>query len=104
MSGSAGHRERDSALNLAKFIDKKILVKLAGGREVVGILKGYDQLLNLVLDQAEEHMRDGEDPMKLSGDVRNLGLMVCRGIAVMLVSPMDGTEAIENPFVHAAAG
>jgi U6 snRNA-associated Sm-like protein LSm7 len=83
MSGSAGHRERDSALNLAKFIDKKILVKLAGGRE---------------------HMRDGEDPMKLSGDVRNLGLMVCRGIAVMLVSPMDGTEAIENPFVHAAAG
>ena len=49
-------------------------------------------------------MRDGEDPMKLSGDVRNLGLMVCRGIAVMLVSPMDGTEAIENPFVHAAAG
>lgn len=66
---------------------------------VTGVLKGYDQLLNLVLDEAEEHMRDPEDPLKLSGEMRSLGLMVCRGIAVMLVCPMDGTEPIENPFV-----
>jgi len=26
-------RQKDSALNLAKFIDKKIIVKLSGGRE-----------------------------------------------------------------------
>jgi small nuclear ribonucleoprotein (snRNP)-like protein len=28
-----GSRQKDNALNLAKFIDKKILVKLSGGRE-----------------------------------------------------------------------
>ena len=31
---------------------------------------------------------------------RKLGLVVCRGPAVMLISPMDGTEEIENPFVQ----
>lgn len=67
---------------------------------MVGILKGYDQLLNLVLDETEESMRDPEDSLALSGEKRKLGLIVCRGIAVMLVSPMDGTEPIENPFVQ----
>ncbi len=77
-------RQKDTAVNLAKFIDKSIIVKLSGGREgtfcclvklvsvfvhltahevppfrfaVVGILKGYDQLLNLVLDEAIEYLR-----------------------------------------------
>jgi len=26
-------KQKDSALNLAKFVDKKIIVKLSGGRE-----------------------------------------------------------------------
>lgn len=59
----------------------------------------YDQLLNLVLDEAEERLRDGEDITKLSGEVRKLGLMVCRGNSVMVVLPVDGTQAIENPFL-----
>jgi U6 snRNA-associated Sm-like protein LSm7 len=94
-------RGKESALDLAKFVDKSIRVKLAGGREgenlaiddaqpklkplplgarslpppvcplapefpasscthlsaVVGVLKGYDQLLNLVLDEAVEYLR-----------------------------------------------
>lgn len=86
---------KESALDLAKFIDKGVRVKLAGGREgeedeggrrrephhpssfsaraaqapstitptisntntVAGVLKGYDQLLNLVLDEAREYLR-----------------------------------------------
>jgi U6 snRNA-associated Sm-like protein LSm7 len=89
----------NNAIHLSKLLDKKIEVKLSGGREVTGILKGYDQLLNLVLDEAEERLRDAEDMTKLSGEVRGLGLMVCRGIAVMVVVPADGTESIENPFI-----
>lgn len=30
---------------------------------------------------------------------RELGLAVLRGTAVILISPFDGTEEIENPFV-----
>ena len=92
------HNQNNNAIHLAKLLDKSIEVKLAGGREITGVLKGYDQLLNLVLDEAEERLRDAEDITKLSGEVRKLGLMVCRGNSVMVVLPADGTEAIENPF------
>ena len=30
---------------------------------------------------------------------RELGLAVLRGTAVILISPFDGSEEIENPFV-----
>uniref|UniRef100_A0A0D3DAQ7 Sm domain-containing protein n=1 Tax=Brassica oleracea var. oleracea TaxID=109376 RepID=A0A0D3DAQ7_BRAOL len=72
------HGRKETVLDLAKFVDKGVQVKLTGGRQVTGTLKGYDQLLNLVLDGALES--------------------VCRGTAVMLVSPTDGTEEIANPF------
>lgn len=32
-------------------------MKFAGGREAAGILKGYDPLLNLVLDNTTEFLR-----------------------------------------------
>lgn len=35
-------------------MDKEIRVKFQGGREVIGVLKGYDQLQNLVLDEVRE--------------------------------------------------
>lgn len=34
----------------------------------------------------------------MTDETRTLGLIVCRGTAVMLVSPEDGTEEIANPF------
>jgi U6 snRNA-associated Sm-like protein LSm7 len=49
--------KKESAVDLAKFIDKGVRVKLAGGREVSGVLKGYDQLLNIVLDEGVEYLR-----------------------------------------------
>jgi small nuclear ribonucleoprotein (snRNP)-like protein len=38
-------------------MDKKICVKFTGGREVTGTLKGYDALMNLVLDDVDEVVR-----------------------------------------------
>ncbi|EGO20383.1 hypothetical protein SERLADRAFT_352208, partial [Serpula lacrymans var. lacrymans S7.9] len=60
---------------------------------VVGILKGYDQLLNLVLDEVEEQINEPEPHS------RSLGLAVLRGPTITLVSPVDGLEEIANPFV-----
>ncbi|CAD5187206.1 unnamed protein product [Musa acuminata subsp. malaccensis] len=48
---------------------------------------GYDQLLNLVLDKATEFLRDPDDPLKTTDQTRRLGLIICRGPAVMLDSP-----------------
>ncbi|CAH0380534.1 unnamed protein product [Bemisia tabaci] len=92
-------RRKESILDLSKYLEKKIKVKFAGGREVSGILKGYDPLVNLVLDSTIEYLRDPDDPYKLTDDTRMLGLVVCRGTSVVLICPLDGLESIPNPFV-----
>jgi U6 snRNA-associated Sm-like protein LSm7 len=62
-------------------------------------LKGYDTLVNLVLDDCEELMRDPDDPYKSTDETRKLGLVVCKGTSVMLINPLDGAEEIANPFL-----
>ncbi|KAH6688920.1 hypothetical protein F5X68DRAFT_274965 [Plectosphaerella plurivora] len=96
---AGGERERpkkENILDLGKYMDKKITVKFNGGREVTGTLKGYDALMNLVLDDVEEVMRDEEG----NETTRSLGLVVARGTLLVLVSPVDGSEQIANPFAQ----
>ncbi|GMH37435.1 hypothetical protein BSKO_05308 [Bryopsis sp. KO-2023] len=91
--------KKESAVDLARLVDKPVRVKLAGGREVTGTLRGYDQLMNLVIDETAEYLRDSEDHSRITDDTRQLGLVVCRGPSVMLVAPTSGTEEIQqNPF------
>jgi hypothetical protein len=40
---------------------------------------------------------DPEDGTLLD-KTRSLGLVVCRGPTIVLISPTDGVEEIENPF------
>ncbi|KAI1178848.1 U6 snRNA-associated Sm-like protein LSm7 [Nemania sp. FL0916] len=77
-------------------MDKQITVKFNGGREVTGTLKGYDALMNLVLDEVQEVMRDDEGREA----TRSLGLVVARGTLLVVISPVDGSEEIENPFAQ----
>jgi len=100
--GGGPKGKKASILDLNKFIDKEIRIKFSGGREVTGVLKGYDQLVNIVLDDTVEYLRDPLDPYKITDKTRNLGLTVARGTAVMLVAPTDGTQEIANPFLAAA--
>jgi U6 snRNA-associated Sm-like protein LSm7 len=85
--------KREAILDLSKYVNERIRVKFTGGREVTGILKGYDQLLNLVLDDVEEEVELPEPRQ------RKLGLVVLRGPAIILLSPVDGSEEIANPFL-----
>ncbi|KAF7130898.1 hypothetical protein CNMCM5793_003768 [Aspergillus hiratsukae] len=88
--------KKENILDLSKYIDKEVKVKFNGGREVSGMLKGYDQLMNLVLDDVKESMRDDEG----NETTRSLGLIVARGTLIVLISPADGSEEIANPFVQ----
>ncbi|KAK3618092.1 U6 snRNP-associated protein Lsm7 [Elasticomyces elasticus] len=90
-------RKKENILDLTKYMDKEIMVKFNGGREVTGMLKGYDQLMNLVLDNVKEITKDDEG----NTSTRSLGLLVARGTLLVLISPVDGSEEIENPFVQA---
>ncbi|CAJ2503581.1 Uu.00g109750.m01.CDS01 [Anthostomella pinea] len=99
--GDNQERERpkkENILDLSKYMDKKITVKFNGGREVTGTLKGYDALMNLVLDDVLEVMRDDEGKEA----TRSLGLVVARGTLLVVISPVDGSEEIENPFAQQA--
>jgi U6 snRNA-associated Sm-like protein LSm7 len=55
-NNKAPHK-KESILELTKMIDAKVRVKCLGGRELVGTLRGYDELVNLVLDDADEYQR-----------------------------------------------
>lgn len=44
-------------LDLQKYLDQGVRVKLQGGREVHGVLKGFDPLVNVVLDECIELIR-----------------------------------------------
>ncbi|KAI0838056.1 like-Sm domain-containing protein [Hypoxylon sp. FL0890] len=88
--------KKENILDLSKYVDKKITVKFNGGREVTGTLKGYDALMNLVLDDVQEIMRDDEGKEA----TRSLGLVVARGTLLVVISPVDGSEEIENPFAQ----
>ncbi|KAG6861796.1 hypothetical protein C0995_011676 [Termitomyces sp. Mi166 len=93
--------KREAILDLSKYANERIRVKFTGGREVKGILKGYDQLLNLVLDEVEEELQDV--PLIVAEPephTRILGLVVLRGPTITLLSPVDGSEEISNPFVN----
>jgi U6 snRNA-associated Sm-like protein LSm7 len=47
----------DPAIDLAKYLDQKVRVRIQEGREVEGILKGFDKLENLVLEDVTEFLR-----------------------------------------------
>lgn len=96
---SSGHNaserpKKEAILDLTKYIDQKIRVKFAGGREVFGTLKGFDQLMNLVMDQVVESLRDEDG--NVTDKTRELGLVVLRGTALTVINPADGFESIEK--------
>ncbi|KAJ2650772.1 3'-phosphoadenosine 5'-phosphosulfate sulfotransferase, partial [Coemansia sp. RSA 1285] len=98
-------KKRDAFFDLKKYSDKRIHVKFMGGREVEGVLKGFDQLLNIVLDDAEEIIRvpeEQEGGVPAEEKRRYIGLVVLRGPSVILLSPTDGSEEIANPFLDMA--
>ncbi|CAN0456904.1 unnamed protein product, partial [Hapterophycus canaliculatus] len=47
-------RHATPVLDLQKYLDQGVRVKLQGGREVHGVLKGFDPLVNVVLDECIE--------------------------------------------------
>ncbi|KAI1715591.1 LSM domain-containing protein [Ditylenchus destructor] len=94
----SGKKKKESVVDLTKFIDKQVRVKFQGGREAAGILKGYDALLNLVLDNATEFLRDPEDPLKMTDETRQLGLIVARGTAITVLSYDPSICQLEKLF------
>jgi len=64
---------------LEQNIGKVVLVRLKGGKNLRGRLKGFDQHLNLVLEETEDTSN--------SENIKKLGMIIVRGDNVILISP-----------------
>ena len=64
---------------LDESINKMVLIKLKGSKTIRGNLLGFDQHMNLLLDQSEE--------VPAEGDSISLGSIVVRGDNVIMISP-----------------
>jgi len=65
------------ALNSSR--NKRVIVELKNGKQILGILKAFDIHINVVLDDAEER-HEGE--LK-----RKLGPVFLRGDTIIIISP-----------------
>ena len=60
-------------------IDKIVLVQLKGGKTVRGKLCGFDQHMNLVLEDVED--------VTVADNTKKLGTLIVRGDNIVLLSP-----------------
>lgn len=73
---------------LSKSIGSQVLVELKGRRKIKGKLRGYDQHLNLILEDADEITTDPETDEEY---VEVIHTVIVRGDNVVIVSPPPKT-------------
>ncbi|KAL1990262.1 hypothetical protein VTN49DRAFT_6101 [Thermomyces lanuginosus] len=66
---------------LKKYMEKRLFVQLNGNRKVIGVLRGYDVFMNIVLDEAVEE--------KANGEKEKLGMVVIRGNSVVMLEALE---------------
>jgi len=64
---------------LDESLGKVVMIKLRDAKVIRGVLRGFDQHMNLVLEEAAETNQDGKSD--------NLGTIVVRGDNVIMISP-----------------
>jgi small nuclear ribonucleoprotein G len=72
-------------------MDKKLFVQLNGSRQIIGVLRGYDVFLNIVLDEAVEK--------KPNGDHVKVGTTVIRGNSVVLMEVRTSFKKINEALI-----
>ncbi|EFA86785.1 LSM domain-containing protein [Heterostelium album PN500] len=71
--------------DLTKLLDKKMNVKLNGNRTVIGILRGFDSFMNIVLKDTVEVTYPQEQI--------NMGMVVIRGNSIVMMEPLEAVSS-----------
>ncbi|CAL1133969.1 unnamed protein product, partial [Cladocopium goreaui] len=78
---SSAMSKTGSGADLRKFMEKRLDLKLTANRHVVGVLRGYDQFMNIVLDNTVEIVSPTEK--------NEIGMVVIRGNSIMMWECLD---------------
>ncbi|MEQ2174768.1 hypothetical protein GOODEAATRI_011306 [Goodea atripinnis] len=81
LSGTKDKMSKAHPPELKKFMDKKLSLKLNGGRHVQGILRGFDPFMNLVMDDCLE--------MGPGGQQNTVGMVVIRGNSIIMLEALE---------------
>ena len=85
----SSHHHHHHLLN-NRYMDKKLKLKLNGNRGVIGILRGFDQFLNLVLDECVNDSTAEKTP---------LGMVVVRGASVLSMEALEHIAPVQRKSV-----
>jgi small nuclear ribonucleoprotein G len=66
---------------LKKYMEKRVYCQINGNRKVIGILRGYDVFMNIVLDEAFEE-KDG-------GEKVPMGMCCIRGNSLIMIEALE---------------
>ncbi|KAF1788585.1 LSM domain [Phytophthora cactorum] len=61
--------------DLKRYMDKRLSLKLNGNRKVSGVLRGFDQFMNVTLDETVEEVSATES--------NRIGMVVIRGNSIV---------------------
>jgi small nuclear ribonucleoprotein G len=87
---SSHHHHHHHHLLNNRYMDKKLKLKLNGNRGVIGILRGFDQFLNLVLDECVNDSTAEKTP---------LGMVVVRGASVLSMEALEHIAPVQRKSV-----
>eukprot|EP00640_Fibrocapsa_japonica_P008216 CAMPEP_0113938078 /NCGR_PEP_ID=MMETSP1339-20121228/4495_1 /TAXON_ID=94617 /ORGANISM="Fibrocapsa japonica" /LENGTH=75 /DNA_ID=CAMNT_0000941015 /DNA_START=111 /DNA_END=338 /DNA_ORIENTATION=- /assembly_acc=CAM_ASM_000762 len=66
--------------DLKKYMDKTLSIKLNANRKVQGVLRGFDQFMNIVLDETLD---------TTTTDQQRIGMVVIRGNSIVQFECLD---------------
>lgn len=69
------HMVKTAGPDLKRYMDKRLCLKLNGNRKVSGVLRGFDQFMNVTLDETVEEVSATES--------NRIGMVVIRGNSIV---------------------
>ncbi|XP_058104004.1 sm-like protein LSM8 isoform X1 [Magnolia sinica] len=82
---SVGSGTMSSGLGLEALVDQTISIVTNDGRNIVGVLKGFDQATNIILDESHERVYSTKEGVQQLV----LGLYIKRGDNISVVGELD---------------
>lgn len=84
MGGERENKE-EQVFDLGRYMGKKVQIGFLGGVEIIGIVRGYDPMLNVILEKARVSKGPETNPGDIAGSVLNMlegSIMMCKGTSI----------------------